>query len=183
MPLSLVRRIVPLCLALACFVAAAHKPLITVRFFLETNARDTETFASPVQLSSPPRAAFIEKAAAISETDISGIFPFLTNDGTWGCLFELTDTGRRNLEMVSAEKRGRSIVAFVGTKKGIRQVVDMVIDRRISDGIVTIQHGIQTEEIALLRKTYHTVKPLHETQAESPNSRRFASSIRSSAAT
>jgi len=176
--MSFARRIIPLCVALTCFVAAAHKPPITVRFFTETTSRDTETFASPVQLTNPPRSAFIERTAAISESDINGIYPFLTTDGTWGCLFELTDTGKRNLEMVSAEQRGHAIVAFVGTKKGLRQVIDMVIDKRISDGRIVIQRGIQTEEIALLRKAFHTVKPVHQTRAEPSTPEKLAAGNR-----
>jgi hypothetical protein len=76
--------------------------------------------------------------------------------------------------MISAEQRGHSIVAFVGTKKGTRQVIDMIIDRRITDGLITIPSGLTEEEMLLLRKNFHTIKPPHEARSEPRRSQTVA---------
>jgi hypothetical protein len=38
-----------------------------------------------------------------------------------------------------------------------RQVVDMQIDRRVSDGVITIQRGLTQEDIAALQKKFRIV--------------------------
>ena len=42
-------------------------------------------------------------------------------------LFQLDPSGRLNLQTQSMENRGKSIVAFIGTKKATHQVIDMII--------------------------------------------------------
>ena len=56
--------------------------------------------------------------------------------------------------MVSSARTGSSLVVFVATKTGIHQVIDMIIDRRITDGVITIQKGLTDLEAAALRKEF-----------------------------
>jgi hypothetical protein len=136
------------------FLAASKKaPDVTVRFHSEANPRDTDTFAVQVMLSNPPRQAFISKIPDISEKDIQAIYPFPAPDGSMGCAFKLDEHGRIALDSLSIEKRGQSVVA---TMNG-RQVVDMQIDRRVSDGVITIQRGLTQEDIAALQKKFRIV--------------------------
>jgi hypothetical protein len=150
-----VRLILPL--VALCFVAAAKKPEVSVRFHSEANRLDGERFASPIQLKNPPRETFIQRVPTISERQIKAIFPFQAPDGTWGCSFMLDHSGRLNLEVLSTERRGSSFVAFVGTKKGTHQVIDMQIDKVITDGIITIQYGLTELEVAALQKAFPTL--------------------------
>jgi hypothetical protein len=130
------------------------KPPVAVRFFVEANAQDTDRFASPIKLQNPPREAYIEKVPSISERMIKAIYPFQAANGTWGCAFKLDEGGRLNLEAASATRRGNSMVAFVGTKTGTHQVVDMLIDKPIHDGVITIPYGLTEIEIAALSKEF-----------------------------
>jgi hypothetical protein len=141
-------------LLLLAFTGMAKKPQFLVRFFVEANEHDTERFAQPIQLKYPPRSAFVERVPIISERDIKAIYPFNSPDGTWGCSFKLDPTGRLALENASSQNRGRAIVAFIGTQRGTHQVIDMVVDRTISDGIVTIQHGLTTMEMGMLGREF-----------------------------
>lgn len=136
------------------FLGMAAKIPVTVRFFVEANAQDTERFASPITLRNPPRQAFIEKFPTVHERLIRAIYPFQAADGSWGCAFKLNESGRLNLEVLSTDKRGRSIVAFVGTKAGSHQVIDMQIDRPIHDGIIMIPYGLTELEVAALTKEF-----------------------------
>ncbi len=141
-------------LAFLCFSAAAKKPELTVRFHAEANAQDGDRFASPAALRYPPRAAYIEKTPSISERNIKAIYPFPTKDTSWGCSFQLDGSGRLALEVLSTERKGTSIVVFISSKTTTHQVIDMVIDQRVSDGVITVQHGLTELEIAALRKQF-----------------------------
>jgi hypothetical protein len=136
------------------FLAASKKsPQATVRFHTEANPKDTDTFAVPVMLSNPPRQAFISKIPNISERDVVAIYPFAAADGSMGCAFKLDEHGRIGLDALSIEDRSKSVVAMVNG----RQVLDMTIDRRVSDGIITIQHGLTPDDIRALLKSFRVV--------------------------
>ena len=142
-----------LALALAC-LGFAKKPNITVRFHIEANERDGQPFAMPVTFHNPERKGFAAQIPALSERNVAAIFPFPAADGTSGCAFKLDNFGRIALEEMSMSNRGASVVAFVGTKTGTHQVIDMVIDKVIRDGIISIPRGLTDMEIAALRKEF-----------------------------
>jgi hypothetical protein len=146
-------RLLPALLAVA-LLGMGSKPEVTVRFFAEANAQDTERFAKPITLKNPARETFIERVPSIHEKMIKAIYPFQARDGTWGCAFKLDNSGRINLELLSTERRGSSLVAFLGTKLGVHQVIDLLIDKPIRDGIISIPNGLTELEIAALTKSY-----------------------------
>jgi len=146
-------RLLAVVLALAC-LAMARKPSVTVRFFAEANARDGASFSSPIKLHFPEREAHIEKMPAINERNIRAMYPFQAADGSWGASFQLDEKGRIDLEVVSTERRGSSMVVFVGTKNGVHQVIDMLIDKPVRDGIITIPRGMTEMEIGALTKEF-----------------------------
>jgi hypothetical protein len=142
-------------LAALCFLGFGRKEFpITVRFHAEARGVEAGRFSSPVELRHPPRSALVEKIPTIHERHIKAVYPFAAADGTSGCAFELDASGRLALDVVSTEKRGSSLVAFVATKAGTHQVIDMVIDRTVKDGIITIQHGLTDLEIAAITKQW-----------------------------
>jgi len=136
------------------FAGMTKRPDFIVRFFVEANSQDTERFSSPIQLKYPPRSAYIERVPVVSERNIKGIFPFSAPDHSWGCAFQLDPAGRLALQTASIENRQKSIVAFIGTKKGTHQVIDMIIDKPIADGIISIQKGMTIGEIEALGQRY-----------------------------
>ena len=149
-------RIAPLLLiALALgSLGFVKKKAITVRFHIEANERDGQPFAMPVKFRNPPRDGFMTQIPAISERNITAIFPFPAPDGTFGCAFKLDNFGRTALEEMSLSNRGSSVVAFVGTKTGPHQVIDMVVDKVIRDGIISIPSGLTQLEIVALEKEF-----------------------------
>lgn len=140
-------------LALLCVAGGKKEPPLTVRFYAEANRRDSDVFSSPIQLQYPPRQAYVQKIPTISERDILSIYPFQASDGTMGCAFKLDDHGRIAVDSLSVEKRGSSLVAIVNN----RQVIDMLIDKRVSDGIITIPRGLTAQEAALLETKFKTI--------------------------
>jgi hypothetical protein len=147
-----------LCALIAgAFLGMAKKPVITVRFFAEANKLDSERFAKPLTFRNPPREGYIETVPTIHERYIRAVYPFQAKDGTWGCAFKLDNSGRINLEVVSTERRGTVLVAFVGTKLGVHQVVELLIDKPIRDGIISIPNGLTELEIAAITKEWPVI--------------------------
>jgi hypothetical protein len=130
---------------------------LTVRFYAEANARDGAPFSTSIKVGNPPRDAFLEKVPAVNERQIQTIYPFRAPDGTWGCSLKLDNDGRIALEVVSTERRGTLLVGFVGTAKGQHRLQDILIDRTVTDGVLTIGHGLTDLEIAMLGKQFKIV--------------------------
>jgi hypothetical protein len=136
------------------FVAGAKKQPISVRFHVEANARDGETFAMPVKFQNPPREGYVERVPTLSERDVSEVKPFQVGDGTFACAFMLNAHGRTSLQTLSTEKRGSSMVIYVSTKGGTHQVIDLLIDKPITDGIIYVPRGLTGLEVAALHKQF-----------------------------
>ena len=149
--MKMLRRLAPLLLVLLlCGMAQKKKRDLSVTFHVETIEQDTGTFAMQVELRSLHRMAYVEKMPSITEREISLIYPFTAPDGTMGCAFKLDNHGRIWLDTLSIEKRGLAMVALVNG----RIVCDMLIDKRVSDGIITIPRGLNTEDIEILKKKF-----------------------------
>lgn len=148
------RFILPAIALFCCLGMAERPPTVTVRFHAEANSRDGASFATPIKLGNPPHDAFLEKVAVVHERMIKAIYPFKAPDGTWGCTFKLDNDGRLSLEVVSTERRGTMLVGFLGTKKGSHRMVDMIIDRTVADGIISVPKGLTDMEIAVLSKQF-----------------------------
>jgi hypothetical protein len=149
-------RIAPLSLVVLAFgaVGFAKKQTIGVRFHVEANANEGQPFATPVTFHHPERKGFMKQIPFISERNIVAIYPYPAPDGSFGCAFQLDNFGRSALEETSMSNRGASVVAFVGTKTGTHQVIDMVIDKAIRDGIITIPRGLTQLEVDALKKEF-----------------------------
>jgi hypothetical protein len=145
--------------AVAMLTAAAKAPDFFVRFHVETASQDTATFAMPAEFHNPTRKGFVERSPTISERHIAGIYPFLATDGSYGCVLKLDGDGRIGLEAVTTQQRGKMLVAYVGTKKGTHEVIDMQIDKPVVDGIITIPHGLTPNEILAMKKAFKPVLP------------------------
>ncbi len=138
-----------LLLGLCCLGMGKKKPELSVRFYTETSQNDTGAFAAAVTLLNG-RQTYLDQVAAISEHDIAGIYPFPSQDGSAGCSFKLDARGTIALDTLSLTKKGTLLVAVIDG----RQVVDILIDQRISDGIVTIANGITLDEIKQMEKQF-----------------------------
>ncbi len=157
-----------LCALAALSLGMSSKPKVTVRFHAETNRNDTSSFAVPVKLKYGQRDASIARIPEFSERNIKAIFPWKTADGTWGCAFKLNDSGRIRLETMSSTNHGSAMVLFIGTKAGMHQVIDMVIDRTVSDGIISIPNGLTDIEVLVLKNQFPVLGESKEKKKEAP---------------
>ena len=124
-------------------------PTIFIRFHVEVTQADP-TFATKVIAGDPPREVLVEKIPSLSERDISSFYPYQAADGTYSAVFQLDAHGRVTLETLSAESRGKSIVAAVNG----RPVALLAVDKQINDGIIFIPRGLTEHDIRQLGESY-----------------------------
>lgn len=134
--------------------AFARKPKFVVRFFVEVGSISKDPFSMPVTLTNPKRNSFMERAASLSERHVKGAHVYPVADGSWGCLFKLDDGGRIILHNISSSNRGRAIIAYFGSEKAARQIVDIHIDQTISDGMIPIPRGLTYGEVLQIQKQF-----------------------------
>lgn len=137
----------------------ANKPKVTVRFYVETNPMDGDATSNPVHLHYAGRDIHVGKIPPFSELNFKAVYPYKTSDGSWGCMIQMDAQGVLRLDTLSNEARGAAMVVFVSTKQGVHQVVDMVIDRNINDGVITIPRGLTDGEIAAFRQQFKVIDP------------------------
>lgn len=143
------RLVIILLLGLCCLGMGRKKLPFSIRFYTQTAMGDTDSFAAPVSLLNGQRT-YVDQIASISERDIVAIYPFPVADGTGGCAFKLDDHGTMSLDSLSVAKKGTILIATVNG----RQVADIMIDQRVTDGVVTIPSGLTTDDMKTLLKKY-----------------------------
>jgi hypothetical protein len=134
-------------------------PKAVVRFHFETSGgvANRNAFSMPLFVGTGDRArrVQVEVTPAVTELLVSAYAGALVEDGTYGGLFKLNANGRIALEELTSSNRGRLVVVFVGARgKGMRQVVDMRVDRVISDGVIPIPRGLTEKEDEMFRKAF-----------------------------
>ncbi|XHR29244.1 MAG: hypothetical protein ACFUZC_01500 [Chthoniobacteraceae bacterium] len=142
------RFLIPL-LAL-CLIAGAKKPKVAVRFHIEVNEVSGAPFIMTSAVPGSDRKVTLSKTAEINEDDIVAIYPFPVDDGTFGCAFRLDTHGRIALDSLSNDARGAMLVGFVNA----RAVTAMLVDKRVSDGVITMNRGLTQEEAILLTQAF-----------------------------
>ncbi len=143
--------LIPL-LGLCCLGMGRKKPDLSIRFYTETSPNDSGAFATRVMLLNG-QPTYVDQIAAISEHDIAGVYPFPAPDGSAGCAFKLDARGTIALDTLSVTKKGTILVAAIDG----RQVVDILIDQRVTDGIVTIANGITLDEVKAMEKQFPVI--------------------------
>lgn len=137
-----------------CLSAALAKPArCTFRLHCEANAHDTDVFATHYVSKFTGKPIVIEKTATITEFDVAGFYPVPASDGTFGALIQLNDHGRLVLDTLSVERRGSDLFVFING----RQITELQIDRRVSDGKVYVPSGLTSADIALMRKQWKMI--------------------------
>jgi hypothetical protein len=148
-------RILSLVLALSLPLAAraAKGPDITVRLNAEGNPKEGETFTAPITLTNPPKEIVVQIVPIITEKDIVAIYPFTNGDGSIGSYLKLDANGQNKLEQYTASQRDTLAVAFINGRVGCA----MMVDKKITDGILLIASGFQPREIAVLQTKFPTM--------------------------
>jgi hypothetical protein len=148
-----------LAVAACSALGMAEKPQLSVRFFEEASPHDSDHFSRIIQFHHPPHQGYVTSIPSVHEGQIKAVYPFHADDNTWGCTFFLDHNGQTALDIVSTSRRGSTLVAFVATKGGVHQAAELLIDKRITDGIISIPNGLTEKEIDAITKNWPTLGP------------------------
>ena len=129
-------------------MAAASKAPVAMRFHLK--AAESDPFVISLNVPGAPAPVAVKKIPEIHEGNIAAIYPVPAADGTYGCAFKLNAQGTLRLDSVSAEERGKVLVAVFNS----RIVSAMLIDKRIQDGVIYVSSGFTPQDIELLKKRF-----------------------------
>jgi hypothetical protein len=144
-------------------------PAVSFRLHAEGAEREGPSFVAPIDLAQPQKRIFIKKVPVVTERDIAAIFPFRSPDGSLGCTFRLDASGQQRVEEHTTNARDTIVVALINGRVGAA----MRVDRRITDGIVSIPAGFLPEEILALQAAHPTLG--EEKQFESQKRKALAS--------
>jgi hypothetical protein len=144
-------RLLPIILLLGlCSLGMGKKELpLSIRFYTQTTQGDSDSFSAPVKMLNG-KETYVDQVASISERDIAAVQPSVAADGSGACLIQLDDHGTMALDSLSVAKKGSLLLAFINA----HQVLDILIDQRVSDGRLWISSGITTAEMKLILKKY-----------------------------
>lgn len=137
--------------ALLC-TGGAKKPVIDLRIHGEGIAAEAPTFAFPATLLNG-REVYLSRMPLITQREVRSVYPFPAADGSEGVYLKLDNHGTRLLQQHTMERRGRTLVVLLNG----RQVTNLLVDRPVTDGIVSIPRGLSPEDIALLRTAFPVI--------------------------
>lgn len=125
-------------------------PNILVRFHAQVSTYDP-SFAARAKIGGDSgQELLVEKIPSLSERDIIGFYPYKAADGTFSAAFQLDRHGAVVLQTISAQNRGRYLLAAVNA----RPIALLAIDKMITDGIIYVPHGFTLEEIHKLGESF-----------------------------
>lgn len=140
--------------SLSAVIAGQSKPpTISFRIHEEGSEREGSSFVTSIELIHPKKEIFIRKVPILSERDIVAIYPFSSSDGSLGCMFKLDASGTQRVEEHTTKSRGKIVVALINGRVGSA----LQINKRITDGIISIPSGFLPEEILALQALYPTI--------------------------
>jgi hypothetical protein len=127
------------------------KDVFAIRIHGEGSQEDGEKFTVPVTLLDG-RKASLSIMPLLSEHDIKAVYPFLAPDGTGGAYLRLDAHGANLLAEFSIERMGRGEVLAVMVNG--RQVIDLLVDKPVRDGVFVIPSGLTMSDEAHLVNLY-----------------------------
>lgn len=127
------------------------KDTFAIRIHGEGSPEDGEKFAVPVVLLDG-RKTTLSIMPLLSEHDIKAVYPFRATDGSYGAYLRLDGHGSNLLTQYSIEKSGRNSVLAVMVNG--RQVIDVMVDKPIRDGIFCIPTGMTLLESAKMANSF-----------------------------
>ena len=153
--------LVAVLLGLCCLGMGKKKVPFSIRCYTQADKQDTDSFSIPVTLLNGQQV-YLDQVSSVSERDIAAIYPFQAADGTMGCGLKLDAHGTIALDTLSVAKRGTLLVETING----RQIADVLIDARITDGVLTIPSGIQPLEMNELKKKFPVIGGKQRTKSK-----------------
>jgi hypothetical protein len=127
------------------------KDLFTIRIHGEGSPEDGEKFTVPMTLLDGKKT-YLSILPLLNEHDIKAVYPFRAPDGSGGAYLRLDAHGANLLTEYSIEHMGRGGILAVMVNG--RQVIDLLVDKPVRDGVFVIPYGLTMAEEAHLVNAY-----------------------------
>jgi hypothetical protein len=153
------------------FAGAKKQSAVAVRFYGQGGgAGEGSDFSQPVPLLGSGRTIYMQTMPLITEKEITAYYPFQARDGsgTMGAYFKLDAHGSNLLGQHTMAHRGEYMLAFFNG----RHIIDLRIDRGVTDGIVSIPRGLTPTDVELLSITFPEIG--HESVSPSQKKKELA---------
>ena len=138
-----------LCAAALLCTGGAKKPTVDLRIHGEGIAAEAPTFAFPATLLNG-QETFLSSMPLLTQREVRAVYTFPAADGTQGVYLKLDNHGTGLLQQHSMERRDRTLIVLLNG----RQVSNLLVDRPVTDGIVSIPRGLSAEDITLLTTVF-----------------------------
>ena len=138
-----------LCAAALLCTGGAKKPTVDLRIHGEGIAAEAPTFAFPATLLNG-QETFLSRMPLLTQREVRAVYPFPAADCTQGVYLKLDNHGTGLLQQHSMERRDRTLIVLLNG----RQVSNLLVDRPVTDGIVSIPRGLSAEDITLLTTVF-----------------------------
>ena len=138
-----------LCAAALLCTGGAKKPTVDLRIHGEGIAAEAPTFAFPATLLNG-QETFLSRMQLLTKREVRAVYPFPAADGTQGVYLKLDNHGTGLLQQHSMERRDSTLIVLLNG----RQVSNLLVDRPVTDGIVSIPRGLSAEDITLLTTVF-----------------------------
>ena len=122
------------------------RPPLSITFHLEANSAEGRKLSVPVDTKMGKK--FIQKSPTFSTKDIIAYHTFVSPhpNEMYGVALQLSKTAAQRLQYISAENKGRYLIANIN---GV--VVDMLyIDKQVDGRVITIWRNVDPKFIAIV---------------------------------
>jgi len=131
------------------FAGAKKGSAVAIRFHAE-GGREGGEFSKPITLLHSGKETYMQAIPMVSENDIISYHPFAAKDGSFGAYFKVDNHGTNLVTQTTLSKKGTCLLVFVNG----RHVIDLYIDRSVTDGIVSIPKGLTVQEMQLFEQKF-----------------------------
>jgi hypothetical protein len=135
-------------LTLLC-LGGAKKPVVDLRIHALGTAAEAPTFAFPANLLNGT-PVFLLRMPLVSQREIAAVYPFIAADGSHGTYLKVDNHGSSLLQQHTMSRRGGLLVVLLNG----RQISNLLVDRPIDDGIISIPRGLTADDIELLTTVF-----------------------------
>lgn len=130
-------------------MGAAKKSSLDLRIHAMGTPAEAPTFAYPFTLLNGT-PIFLQRLALITQREVVSVYPFAAADGSQGIYLKLSSHGTQLLLQHTMSRRGTMLVVILNG----RQISNLLVDRPVNDGILSIPRGLNEDEILLLTSAF-----------------------------
>jgi len=115
----------------------------------QSSGAESQRLVFPERVPGLRKEVYFRNVPEITQDHITGFYPFRDSDSsTWGCVFELSQTGAQRLLTSSVQ----SVGSYMVVKLDGRTVERLYVSKPVRDGLLVVWSGIPEASLALFEE-------------------------------